>query len=41
MFGEVEILNIIYAGVNCETRSLLEHWDFYARNISEAWDLLD
>jgi len=27
--------------VNCETRALLEQWDFYAKNIDEACDFLD
>ena len=27
--------------MNCETRALLEHWDFCARNVDEAWELLE
>jgi len=33
-------LDIVYEGMNCEIRALLKHWDFYAKNIDEAWDLL-
>ena len=36
-----EILNMVYEGVTCETRALLEHWDFCARNVDEAWELLE
>ena len=34
-------LNTVYEGVNCETRALLEHWDFCARDVNEACDFLD
>ena len=32
---------MVYEGVTCETRALLEHWDFCARNVNEAWELLE
>jgi len=34
-------LYVVDEGVNCETRALFEHWDFYARNVEEAWDFLN
>ena len=33
-------MHVVDEGVNCETRALFEHWDFYARNVEEAWDFL-
>jgi len=36
-----EILNMVYEGMNCETRALLEQWDFCDTNFDEAWDLLN
>jgi len=36
-----KILNTVYEGVNCETCNLLEYWDFFAKNIDEAWNFLD
>jgi len=36
-----ELLDTIYKGVNRETRVLLEQWDFCAKTIDEACDLLD
>ena len=36
-----KILNTVYKGVNCEARTLLEYWDFCAKNVDEAWDFLD
>ena len=36
-----DILNAVYKSVNCETRTLLEYWDFSATNVDEAWDFLD
>ena len=34
-------MSTIYNGVHYETRALLEHWNFCAKNIEEAWDLLN
>jgi len=36
-----ELLDIVYDGVNCEIRTLLEHWDFCGKIIDEECDLLD
>jgi len=33
-------LYVVDKGVNCETRALFEHWNFYARNVEEVWDFL-
>ena len=33
LYGKWEILHVVDEGVNCETRALLEHWDFCTRNI--------
>ena len=41
LYEKWEILHVVDEGVNCETRALFEHWDFYARNVEEAWDFLD
>lgn len=35
-----KILNTVYEGVNCETRTLLEYWDFCAKNVDEAWEVI-
>jgi len=35
-----EILNIVFEDVDSKTHTLLEQWDFCARNIDEVWDLL-
>jgi len=32
---------IVYEGVNCETHALLEHWDFYTKNVDETCNFLD
>jgi len=34
-------LNTVYEGVNCETRALLEYWDFCAKDVNEPCDFLD
>jgi len=34
-------LHVVDEGVNCETRALFEHWNFYAQNVEEAWDFLN
>jgi len=34
-------LHIVNEGVNYETRTLFEYWDFYAKNVNEAGDFLD
>jgi len=34
-------LHVVDEGVNCETRAFFEHWDFYARNVEEAWNFLN
>jgi len=31
---------MVYEGMACETRALLEHWNFCARGVNEAWELL-
>ena len=36
-----KLLDTVYEGVNCETRTLLEHWDFCAKNVDKASDFLD
>ena len=36
-----DILNAVYKSVNCETRTLLEYWDFCTKNVDEAWNFLD
>ena len=36
-----KVLNTVYEGVNCETRTLLEYWDFCAKDVNEACDFLD
>ena len=36
-----ELLNIVREGVTCETHTLLGHWDFCARNVDEASELLE
>jgi len=36
-----ELLDIVYEGVNCETRAPLEQWDFCAKSVDEACDFLD
>jgi len=36
-----EILNAVYEGVNCETRTLLEYWNFCAKNVDKTWDFLN
>jgi len=36
-----ELLDTVYEGVNCETRALLEQWDFCAKRVDEACDFLD
>ena len=36
-----ELLHTVYMGVNYETRTLLEQWDFCAKTIDEACDFLD
>ena len=41
LYEKWEVLHVVDEGVNCETRALFEHWDFYARNVEEAWDFLD
>ena len=39
--GKWEVLNIVYGGIYYEIRTILEHWNFGARNFDEAWDLLE
>ena len=34
-------MHVVEEGVNYETRALFEYWDFYARNVDEAWDFLN
>jgi len=34
-------LHVVDEGVNCETRALFEHWNFYARNVKEVWNFLN
>ena len=34
-------MHVVDEGVNCETRTLFEYWDFYAKNVDEAWNFLD
>ena len=34
-------MSIVDEGVNYETHAHLEHWDFCARNVDEAWYLLE
>jgi len=36
-----KILSIVYEGVNHETRSFLEYWNFCAKDVNEACDFLD
>ena len=36
-----KLLDIVYMGVNHETRALLEQWDFCAKTVDEACALLD
>jgi len=33
-----KILSIVDEGVNYENHVHLEHWDFYARDVDEAWE---
>jgi len=33
-------LDILDEGVNNETRTLLGYWDFYSKNVDDAWYLL-
>ena len=40
LYGKREILHVVDEGVNCETPTLFEYWDFYARNVDESWDFL-
>ena len=35
-----EILNLVYEGVTCETRALLEHWNFCARMLMKLGNYL-
>ena len=30
LYGKWEVLHAVDEGVNCETRTLFEYWDFYA-----------
>jgi len=39
--GKWKILHVVDKSVNCETHTLFEYWDFYAKNVDEAWDFLD
>jgi len=32
---------VVYLGVNCETRALLEQWNFCAKTVDKACDFLD
>ena len=34
-------MSTVYDGVNCETRALLEYWNFCAKDVNEACDFLD
>jgi len=34
-------LHVVDEYVNCATRALFYHWDFYARNVEEAWDFFN
>jgi len=34
-------LNTVYERVNCKIGTILEYWDFCAKNVDEAWDFLD
>ena len=36
-----ELLNTVYMGVNHETRTVLEKWEFCAKTVDEACALLD
>ena len=36
-----ELLNTVYEGVNCETRTFLEYWNFCTKNVNEAQNFLD
>jgi len=38
---KLELLNIVYQAVNCKSRTLLELWDSFAKNIDETCDFLD
>jgi len=41
LYRKWKILHVVDKGVYCETRALFEHWDFYDRNVEEAWDFLN
>ena len=41
LYGKWKILHVVDEGVNCVTRALFQHWNFYARNVEEAWDFLN
>ena len=41
LYGKWEILHVVNEGVNSQTRALLDRWDFCARNVDEAWELLE
>ena len=34
-------MNTVYKGVNCETRTFLEYWEFGAKDFNEVCDFLD
>ena len=34
-------MHVVDEYVNCATRALFYHWDFYARNVEEAWDFFN
>ena len=39
--GKREVLGIVDEGVNCETRILLQFWDFHGLTVHDAWSLLE
>ena len=41
LYRKWDILHVVDEGVNCEIRALFKYWNFYARNIDEAWDFLN
>ena len=39
-YGKWKILGVVNAGMDYETRTLLEYWSFHSKGMNEAWDIL-